>query len=123
MQSLRTPAGSCFLCSLCESEVRQTAPPCVIVMRRLISLLWLLWLPVSLFGQMAQSGISVSSTADLNKTPEIVRLHLRQYARGADHDTAKSALIGAEKKLLSKLGEAGAEVVHATAAVAIPSGN
>jgi hypothetical protein len=93
-------------------------------MRSLSLFALLIILPSSAVAQSgASSGISVNGSADMTKPPELIRLHVKQYAKGNDEDSAKSALIAAEKKLLTKLGEAGAEVIHAAPAVAQPSPN
>lgn len=82
-----------------------------------------LLLPSSLVAQSGGGGITVSGTVDLSKSPDVLRLYVKQYARGDDQDTAKSSLIAAEQRLLTKLGEAGAEVVLSTPGTIQPSSN
>ncbi|HMP17479.1 MAG TPA: SIMPL domain-containing protein [Gemmatales bacterium] len=84
--------------------------------------LWFLSLSC-LFAQNAGPVLSVSSTADTTKTPEVIRLNIKVYAKGKDLETAKEGLVAAEKKLLAKLGEAGAEVIVAHAGLSMASQN
>jgi hypothetical protein len=92
--------------------------------RFLPTLCFVALLPAPLAAQLTgQAGISVSGSADLSKPPEIIRLHVKQYAKGNDEEAAKSALVVAEKKLMAKLAESGAEVVHASPALPQPSQN
>lgn len=74
-------------------------------------------------GQGQNPSISVSVTADTTKPPEVIRLIFKQYAKGADIDAAKTALVAAEKKLLSKLSDVGAEVIVAHAGISMSSQN
>jgi Protein of unknown function (DUF541) len=74
-------------------------------------------------GQTQGPVISVNVTADTTKPPEVIRLIFKLYAKGADMDAAKTALVAAEKKLLTKLGEAGAEVIVAHAGISMSSQN
>ncbi|HQR41489.1 MAG TPA: SIMPL domain-containing protein, partial [Gemmatales bacterium] len=84
-------------------------------------LLITLLLPLPVWGQNSVPTISVQGTADLSKQPEVIRLMIKQYGRGKDQDEAKTALVAVEKKLITKLNAAGAEVIVAHAAVALPS--
>ena len=70
-----------------------------------------------------QGIVSVNGTAELTKSPKVIRLYFKQYGKGTDQDSAKTALVAAEKKLLAKLESAGAEVIVAHAGVALPSQN
>ncbi|HQR08534.1 MAG TPA: SIMPL domain-containing protein [Gemmatales bacterium] len=72
---------------------------------------------------MQQGVITVTGTAEMTKQPEIIRVQFKQYGKGNDQETAKAALVAAEKKLLTKLGEAGAEVIVANAGMSLPSQN
>jgi uncharacterized protein YggE len=75
-------------------------------------------------GQFTQGpAISVNVTADTTKPPEVIRLIFKLYAKGADVDAAKTSLVAAEKKLLTKLGEIGAEVIVAHAGISMSSQN
>lgn len=75
------------------------------------------------FAQNAVSSISVNGSAELTKSPEVIRLMIKQYGKGAEQDAAKAALVAAEKKLMTKLSDAGAEVIVAHAGMAVPSQN
>lgn len=71
----------------------------------------------------ATGVISVQGTAEMNKVPEIIRILVKQYGRGNDPDAAKAALVAAEKKLMTRLNEAGVEVIVSHAGVAMSSQN
>lgn len=78
------------------------------------------------FAQVPTTGqgvISVNGSAEMTKTPEIIRLQIKQYGKGADAEGAKTALVAAEKKLMTKLSEAGAEVIVSNAGMALPAQN
>jgi hypothetical protein len=93
-------------------------------MRSLAAFIACCLLPLPVAGQYTtHPGISVAGSAELTKPPEIIRLYVKQYARAQDDDAAKSALISAEKKLLTKLGEAGVEVVFSTPSMTQASQN
>lgn len=70
-----------------------------------------------------QGVVTVTGTAEMTKQPEIIRVQFKQYGKGNDQETAKAALVAAEKKLLTKLGDAGAEVIVANAGMSLPSQN
>lgn len=70
-----------------------------------------------------QGAITVTGTAEMTKQPEIIRIQFKQYGKGNDQEAAKAALVAAEKKLLTKLSEAGAEVIVANAGMSLPSQN
>ena len=72
---------------------------------------------------LQQGVVTVTGTAEMTKPPEVIRVQFKQYAKGNDQETAKAALVAAEKKLLTKLGEAGAEVIVANAGMSLPSQN
>lgn len=72
---------------------------------------------------MQQGLITVTGTAEMTKQPEIIRVQFKQYGKGNDQEAAKAALVVAEKKLLAKLSEAGAEVIVANAGMSLPSQN
>lgn len=75
-------------------------------------------------GQLTQGpAISINVTADTTKPPEVIRLIFKLYAKGADMDAAKTSLVAAEKKLLTKLGDIGAEVIVAHAGISMSSQN
>jgi hypothetical protein len=63
----------------------------------------------------------VTGSADITKTPEVIRLQIKQYGKGNDTDAARLALMNAEKKLLKAIGDAGSEVIVATAGAAMTS--
>ncbi|MFT3880039.1 MAG: SIMPL domain-containing protein [Gemmatales bacterium] len=83
----------------------------------------------NLYGQVQptaatqQGVITVTGTAEMTKQPEIIRVQFKQYGKGNDQEAAKAALVAVEKKLLTKLGEAGAEVIVANAGMSLPSQN
>ncbi len=75
-------------------------------------------------GQVQSSpGITVTGTAEMTKQPEIIRVQFKQYGKGNDQEAAKTALVAAEKKLMTKLSEAGAEVIVSNAGMSLPSQN
>ncbi len=59
----------------------------------------------------------------MTKQPEIIRVQFKQYGKGNDQEAAKTALVAAEKKLMTKLSEAGAEVIVSNAGMSLPSQN
>lgn len=90
---------------------------------------WCLLATASLFGQ-TQSGaamqpgtVTVTGTAEMTKQPEIIRIQFKQYGKGNDQEAAKAALVAVEKKLLTKLADAGAEVIVTNAGMSLPSQN
>lgn len=87
---------------------------------------WLLFVMQPSFAQVITNNpgaINVSGTADMVKSPEVIRLMFKQYGKGAEQDAAKAALAAAEKKLITRLGESGADVIVAHAGAAVPSQN
>jgi uncharacterized protein YggE len=76
--------------------------------------------PLLACGQTA-STINVQGTADMTKQPEVLRLLVKQYGRGKDQEAAKTALVAAEKKLITKLSGAGAEIIVSHASLPVPS--
>lgn len=75
-------------------------------------------------GASLQPGnVTVTGTAELTKAPEVLRLYFKQYGKGSDQESAKAALVSAEKKLMTKLEAAGAEVIVAHAGVSTSSQN
>lgn len=72
-------------------------------------------------GGSQQSVVNVTGSADITKAPEVVRLQIKQYGKGNDTEAAKLALMNAEKKLLKAIGDAGAEVIVATAGASLTS--
>jgi len=70
---------------------------------------------------MQQGVVTVSGTAEMTKQPEVIRIQFKQYGKGNDQEAAKAALVAAEKKLMAKLAEAGAEVIVAHAGMSLPS--
>lgn len=95
--------------------------------RFLLVLSTLLW-TWSAWGQVAglnqqQGVVSVNGTADMTKAPEVIRIIFKQYGKGADQEAAKTALVAVEKKLMTRLGDAGATVIVSHAGVAMPSPN
>ena len=80
--------------------------------------------PVTLHAQaITPGGITVTGTAEMTKQPEIIRVQFKQYGKGNDQEAAKTALVAAEKKLMTKLSEAGAEVIVSNAGMSLPSQN
>jgi len=72
----------------------------------------------------AQPGtVTVSGSSEMTKPPEIIRVMVKQYAKGTDQEAAKTALVAVEKKLMTKLGDAGATIIVSHAGVAVPSQN
>ncbi|MBL8824834.1 MAG: SIMPL domain-containing protein [Planctomycetia bacterium] len=67
--------------------------------------------------------ISVQGTAEITKVPEVIRVMIKQYGRGNDQESAKAALVAAEKKLMTRLNEAGVEVIVSHAGLAMSSQN
>jgi uncharacterized protein YggE len=92
-------------------------------MRLALTLLFAFTSTCCLFAQKDVPIISISSTADITKPPEVIRLIIKVYGRGKDIDNAKEGLVAAEKKLLTKLGESGAEVIVAHAGISNSSQN
>jgi len=83
-----------------------------------------LFLPVPLYSQApSPGGVTVTGTAEMTKQPEIIRVQFKQYGKGNDQEAAKTALVAAEKKLMTKLSEAGAEVIVSNAGMSLPSQN
>jgi uncharacterized protein YggE len=72
-------------------------------------------------GSSQQSVVNVTGSADITKAPEVIRLQIKQYGKGNDTEAAKLALANAEKKLLKAIGDAGAEVIVATAGASMTS--
>lgn len=71
----------------------------------------------------AAGVISVQGTAEMTKVPEVIRVMIKQYGRGNDQESAKAALVAAEKKLMTRLNEAGVEVIVSHAGLAMSSQN
>lgn len=94
-----------------------------ILLALILALVPINWARAQPPGNNQQGIVSVNGTAELTKSPEVIRLHFKQYGKGTDQDSAKTALVAAEKKLLAKLESAGAEVIVAHAGVALPSQN
>lgn len=83
-----------------------------------------LFSPAALNAQVpVPAGITVTGTAEMTKQPEIIRIQFKQYGKGNDQEAAKTALVAAEKKLMTKLSESGAEVIVSNAGMSLPSQN
>jgi uncharacterized protein YggE len=64
---------------------------------------------------------NVSGSADLAKPPELIRLQIKQFGRGTDADSARSALLTAQRKLAKAITDSGAEIIVATAGASMAS--
>jgi uncharacterized protein YggE len=67
------------------------------------------------------SLVSASGIADITKAPEVIRLQLKQYGKGNDTESARLALLAAEKKLIKAVNDCGAEIIVATAGASFSS--
>jgi uncharacterized protein YggE len=101
----------------------------MIVFRLLVLAYCCIAITTTVYGQVpapaaVQPGVvTVTGTAEMTKQPEIIRVQFKQYGKGTDQETAKAALVAAEKKLMTKLADAGAEVIVANAGMSLPSQN